>query len=137
MDQECKIVDEDEQISFRRFKPEDLEKKYSPFERIQKKDFPFLFQKKQVKEFGSTKQSLDDIIGKFKDLSFNSVSPSFNPIENPFPGLLPLTPLGYTPPFRNRTPEPPEEIPSFDLNFYLNLDLSANQVDMKDESLHK
>lgn len=127
MDQECQIVDEDASLSFRRFRPDELEKKYSPFERVQKKDFPFLFQKKQVKE---SKQSLDDIIGKFKDLSFNS--PSFNPIENPFPGLLPLTPLGYTPPFRNRTPEPPEEVPYFDLNFYLNLDLSANEVEMKD-----
>ena len=135
MSEECKIVDEDAPLSFRRFRPDELEKKYSPFERVQKKDFPFLFQKKQVMK--ESKQSLDDIIGKFKDLSFNTVSPIFNSNENPFPGLLPLTPLGCTPTFRNRTPEPPDEIPYLDLNFYLTLDLSANEVEMKDGTTNK
>ena len=134
MNQECKIVDEEEMSNFRRFKPEDLEKKYSPFERVQKKEFPFLFQKKQIPK-ESTKTCLEDIIAKFKDLSCNLVSPLFKPIENPFPGLLPLTPLsmrGCTPNFRNLTPLPPEEIPFLDLNFYLNLDLSGNNEVIKD-----
>lgn len=116
MSQECKIVDEDEISNFRRFKPEDLEKKYSPFERVQKKEFPFLFQKTKVKE---TKISLDDIIAKFKDLSCNS--PIFKPINSPFPHLLPLTPA-----FRPSTPPYPysiddaiaeiPEIPEFNLD---------------------
>ena len=123
MDQECKIVDEEEISNFRRFKPEDLEKKYSPFERVQKKEFPFLFQKKQIPK-ESTKTSLEDIINKMKDLSCNS--PAFHSIE--YPNLLPLTPLlgSHTPPFRCRTPPAPEtiddiiaRIPEFNLDDHL------------------
>ena len=87
MDQECKIVDEEEMSNFRRFKPEDLEKKYSPFERVQKKEFPFLFQKKHIPK-ETMKTSLEDIINKMKDLSCNS--PAFHSIE--YPNLLPFTP---------------------------------------------
>ena len=127
MSEECRIVDE-ETYNFRRFRPDELEKKYSPFERVQKKDFPFLFQKKHIPK-ESTKTSLDDIMNKMKDLSF--YSPTFRPIsENPFPGLLPLTPI--SPLFLCKTPPPPEEIPFLDLNFYLNLDLSGNNEVIKD-----
>ena len=54
MNQECQIKDDNEisdeeknRFNFRRFTPEDLEKKNSPFERIKKKEYPFLFQKKE------------------------------------------------------------------------------------------
>jgi len=112
MDQECKIVDEDETSNFRRFKPEDLEKKYSPFERIQKKEFPFLFQKKHIPK-ENTKTSLEDIINKMRDLSCNS--PTFKPIhalDTPFPYLLPLTPISdsRTPLYRALTPPYPLSI---------------------------
>ena len=117
MSEECRIVDE-ETYNFRRFRPDELEKKYSPFERVQKKDFPFLFQKGKIKE--PTKISLDDIMNKMKDLSFNS--PTFRPIsENPFPGLLPLTPM--SPLFLSKTPPPP---------FELDFDLSGNSEVIKD-----
>jgi hypothetical protein len=78
IDNECKIKDDDEilaeennRFNFRRFKPEDLEKKYSPFER-NKKDFPFLFQKKRETPREGFKISLEEIISKVRDLSFNS-----------------------------------------------------------------
>lgn len=129
MSEECRIVDE-ETYNFRRFRPDELEKKYSPFERVQKKDFPFLFQKKHIPK-ESIKMSLDDIMNKMKDLSFNS--PLFHPIsENPFPDLLPLSPLSPLSPLfcvnERKTPPPP---------FELDFDLSANQVLFKDECLDK
>ena len=81
MNQECKIKDDNEiledeknRFNFRRFKPEELEKKYSPFDRTQKKDFPFLFQKKRSMSKDDEKISLEDIMNKVKDLSFKSPS---------------------------------------------------------------
>ena len=135
--QECKILDdneieaaEKEQFNFRRWKPEELEKKNSPFEKHSRREFPYLFQKKNLFPKEETKISLEDILTQVKGLHLES----------------------RTPPFLCRTPPEPEQIiedpPHFDLNMiqpipYLNidtipvLDLSANQVDMKDESLHK
>ena len=80
MNNECRIKDEDEimeeeknRFNFRRFKPEELDKKYSPFER-NKKEFPFLFQKnkRETVQKEDHKISLEEIISKVKDLSFNS-----------------------------------------------------------------
>ena len=52
---ECQIKDDNEileeennRYNFRRFTPEEIQKKHSPFERVsKKKDIPFLFQKKK------------------------------------------------------------------------------------------
>ena len=147
MDEECKIVDEEEMCNFRRFKPEDLEKKYSPFERVQKNEFPFLFQKKQIPK-ESTKTSLEYIINKMKDLSCNS--PQFKPIsplDTPFPYLLPLTPISdtLTPQYRCLTPSYPESIDDnltdFNLDDHISFistcmqpitDLNIIDEDMKD-----
>ena len=96
MNSECKILDDEEiemeeqnKLNFRRFKPEDLEKKYTPFERSQKKEFPFLFQKKRVNEREDQKISLEDIINKLKDLSLNVIEtshyPSMTPPYPPYP----------------------------------------------------
>jgi len=80
MNTECKIKDDDEileeeknHFNFRRFTPEEILKKNNPFERNKKRElsFPFLFQKKKV-EHKSITVSLEDIINKVKDLSFNS-----------------------------------------------------------------
>lgn len=80
MNNECQIKDDDEimeeeknRFNFRRFKPEELEKKYSPFERT-KKEFPFLFQKKREHPVQREEHriSLEDIISQVKDLSLNS-----------------------------------------------------------------
>ena len=81
---ECKIKDDDEIVeeekqryNFRRFTQEELNKKNSPFERFKKKEYPFLFQKKKVVSKESTSISLNEIIEKVKDLSFNSPPLSF------------------------------------------------------------
>ena len=85
MNQECQIKDEDEiceentRFNFRRFKPEELEKKYSPFERTHKKEFPFLFQKKRTGSREDNKISLDEIITKIADISFNTVPVHLEP----------------------------------------------------------
>jgi hypothetical protein len=96
MNNECKIKDDDEIIeeekqryNFRRFTPEEINIKNSPFERLKKKEYPFLFQKKKIlpKELNSLLSiSLNDIIEKVKDLSFNSIlySPK-TPVYPPSP----------------------------------------------------
>ena len=99
--QECKIKDEDEireeetnRFNFRRFKPEDLEKKYSPFERNYKKEFPFLFQKKRTSSRDDTKISLEDIITKVGDVSFSNVDVLLEPKQFIYNGGIyePTTP---------------------------------------------
>lgn len=111
MNQECQIKDEDEileeeknRFNFRRFKPEELEKKYSPFERS-KKDFPFLFQKKRdVVHKEDHKISLDEIINKVRDLSFNS--PELNAIRENICEDIKFSPHTPTYPPYSRTPSP-------------------------------
>ena len=133
MSDDCRIVDEDESYNFRRFKPEELEKKYSPFEHVHKKDFPFLFQKKQIHKdvIETNKISLEHIIEQMKHLDKTPesvIENKFIPIENPFPGLLPLTPYrdneSRTPLFRGKTPSPP---PEFSLD---GMDLSGNVLEL-------
>jgi len=69
MESKCEILDDSEveeleknikQLNFRRFDAAELEKRFSPFDKTQKKEFPFLFQKK-VKKITESKISLNDI----------------------------------------------------------------------------
>lgn len=121
MNNECQIKDDDEIIeeeksrfNFRRFKPEELEKKYSPFERT-KKEFPFLFQKKRESPKEEHKISLEDIITKVKDLSVNS--PELQALQN----KIAYSP--HTPPYGPYSPIP---------EFFL--DGSGNSVDLNTRS---
>ena len=99
MNKECKIKDDDEileeekqRYNFRRFTPEELNKKNSPFERFKKKEYPFLFQKKKVVSKDSTTSiSLNEIIEKVKDLSLNT--PPFTSLN----AAIPSSP--HTPPY--------------------------------------
>jgi len=110
MDRECQIKDDEEileeennRFNFRRFKPEELEKKYSPFERT-KKEFPFLFQKKREEPKENHKISLEEIITKVRDLSVNS--PELNSIRE---NILVSNSPSRTPPY------PPSPIPEYSL----------------------
>jgi hypothetical protein len=56
MESKCEILNDNEieelekntkQLNFRRFDAAELEKRFSPFDKTQKKEFPFLFQKKK------------------------------------------------------------------------------------------
>jgi hypothetical protein len=90
MNSQCQIKDDDEileeekqRYNFRRFTPEELNKKNSPFEKtglssFKKKEYPFLFQKKKPFIKDTTSISLDDIIEKVKDLNMNNVDLSGN-----------------------------------------------------------
>ena len=76
---DCKILDDDEienveknKYNFRSWTVEDLEKRNFPFERFQKKEFPFLFKKKGQYQKEESKISLNEIIIKVRDLSMNS-----------------------------------------------------------------
>ena len=89
MSSDCKILtaeEEDQVVSnsynFRRWTPEELQQKHSPFERTQKKEFPFLFQKKRVVERKDVKTSLEDICAELKDTSitlYESHTPPYPP----------------------------------------------------------
>ncbi len=102
MNNECQIKDDDEIIeeednryNFRRFTPEEIQKKYSPFERInKKKEISFLLQKKKYSPKIEGKVSLEDIMNKMEylDLSGNYIShtPSYSPFSrstSPIPEL--------------------------------------------------
>ena len=73
----CKILDDHEIedsknriTNFRRFEVEELQRKFSPFEKTsnQKKEFPFLFQKKKTKIYEDKKISIDELMGKIESL---------------------------------------------------------------------
>jgi len=102
MNNECQIKDDDEilkeennRFNFRRFTSEEIEKKHSPFERIKKKEFPFLFQKKREPYKEDTKISLDDIITRISDISLNSVNTVLGPNQFTHNGMVfePTTPV--------------------------------------------
>ena len=85
MESKCEILDDNEieeleknmkQLNFRRFDVAELEKRFSPFDKTQKKEFPFLFQKKVKKE---SKISLNDITSNKED---ESLTPPFSPYVN-------------------------------------------------------
>lgn len=84
MESKCEILDDNEieeleknikQLNFRRFDVAELEKRFSPFDKTQKKEFPFLFQKK-VKKITEQKISLNDIISNKED---ESLTPPYSP----------------------------------------------------------
>ena len=112
MNSECKIKDDDEileeeknRFNFRRFTPEEIQKKYSPFERIsKKKEISFLFQKKKYSPKLEGKVSLEDIIHKMDslDISGNCFSPHT-------PSYLPSSPYSSSSPF-SRPPTPMPEL---------------------------
>jgi len=75
----CKILDDHEiedsknrVTNFRRFEVEELQRKFSPFEKSnQKKEFPFLFQKKKTKIYEDKKISIDELMGKIETIKLD------------------------------------------------------------------
>ena len=78
----CKILDDDEIedsknriTNFRRFEVEELQRKFSPFEKTsnQKKEFPFLFQKKKprVVLYEDKMISIDELMGKVETIKLD------------------------------------------------------------------
>ena len=74
----CKILDDDEiedskntLVNFRRFEVEELQRKFSPFEKStpQKNEFPFLFQKKKTTRYEDKKISIDELMGMVESLN--------------------------------------------------------------------
>jgi hypothetical protein len=97
MNKECQIKDDDEileeennRFNFRRFKPDELEKKFSPFERT-KKEFPFLFQKKREVPKEEQKISLDEIIMKVNNLQMSS--PQLSAIRENMNEVVTISPI--------------------------------------------
>lgn len=93
---ECQIKDDDEileeennRYNFRRFTPEEIHRKHSPFERVsKKKEIPFLFQKKKYSPKLDSKISLEDIMNKIEKLdlsgnTFISNTPPYPPYSHP------------------------------------------------------
>jgi len=100
MNSECRIKDDDEileeeknRFNFRRYTPEEIEKKHSPFERNKKKDISFLFQKKKTHYKEERKISLDELVTSMdklttKDLSGNQYvynGTAYTPTTPPYP----------------------------------------------------
>jgi hypothetical protein len=88
METKCEILNDSEveeleknikQLNFRRFDTAELEKRFSPFDKTQKKEFPFLFQKK-VKKITEPKISLNDITEP--KISLNDQKISLNDITS-------------------------------------------------------
>jgi hypothetical protein len=84
METKCEILDDSEieeleknvkKLNFRRFDAAELEKRFSPFDKSQKKEFPFLFQKK-IKKITEQKISLNDITSNKED---ESLTPPYSP----------------------------------------------------------
>ena len=101
MNNRCEILDDNEIelqeknrsiFNFRRFDASDLEKRSSPFDKSEKKEFPFLFQKKS-KRFTEDKMiSLDELSSKLESITlinnkneyksldeYKSLTPPWNP----------------------------------------------------------
>ena len=94
MNNRCEILDDNEIelqeknrsiFNFRRFDASDLEKRSSPFDKSEKKEFPFLFQKKS-KRFTEDKMiSLDELSSKLESITLlNNKNESLTPPWNPF-----------------------------------------------------
>jgi hypothetical protein len=73
MESKCEILNDNEieeleknmkQLNFRRFDAAELEKRFSPFDKTQRKEFPFLFQKKKKEH---------------KEKEYESLTPPFSP----------------------------------------------------------
>lgn len=81
MNNRCEILDDDEIelqeknkaiFNFRRFDASQLEKSSSIFDKTQKKEFPFLFQKKPKKFIEEKKISLDEITSKLNSIKLDN-----------------------------------------------------------------
>lgn len=128
----CKILDDDEieikeKPQFRVWNVDASEKRTFPFDRYQKKEFPFLFKKKSIPKEENSKISLDEIITKVKDLSMNS--PVLHAIqENVDLPELELNNRSSTPPYA------PVKLTQEEVDFVkqLDLDLKSKDVILKD-----
>ena len=116
---ECQIKDDDEiieeenrRLNFRRFTSEEIEKKHTPFERVRKNVFPFIFQKKRETFREDTKISLDDIITKISDISLNSLNPILAPNQFSHHGMV----FEPTSPVVESTVSNTSIVPEFELN---------------------
>lgn len=74
----CEILDDEEMenqkalpYNFRRFEVEELQRRSSPFEKSQKKEFPFLFQKKKPRVIEEKKISIDELMKKVNDIKLD------------------------------------------------------------------
>lgn len=131
----CKILDDEEietvnkeRQTYRKWNMDGSEKRIFPFDRYQKKEFPFLFKKKANPKEENSRISLDEIITKVKDLSMNS------------PVLVSIQENVIVPNFdlenRSNTPSiQPTELSQEEIDYVkkLDLDLKSNDVITKDE----
>ena len=136
--QECKILDdneieaaEKEQFNFRRWKPEELEKKNSPFEKHSRREFPYLFQKKNIVPKEETKISLEEILTQVKELSLGPNTPRFLCKTPPEP---PSVPIDDPPHFDLSMIQPIPYLKIDTIPVLDTIDLSNNEVLMKDGS---
>jgi len=81
MNNRCEILDDDEIelqeknraiFNFRRFDAAELEKRSSPFDKSEKKEFPFLFQKKSKRFTEEKKISLDELTSKLDSIKLDN-----------------------------------------------------------------
>lgn len=109
MNKECQIKDDDEieleeknRFNFRRYTPDEIQKKHSPFERTKKREAPFLFQKKKPICKEDQKTSLEDILTKMESLTVKDLSgvqlgtPPFSPYSpkiSTTPTFSPYSPI--------------------------------------------
>ena len=86
MSNKCEILNDDEiekyennstLFNFRRFDAAELERRSSPFDKTQKKEFPFLFQKRKPRHIEERKISLDELTHKLDAINVEN-----NNIEN-------------------------------------------------------
>ena len=128
----CKILDDDEIedsknriTNFRRFEVEELQRKFSPFEKTsnQKKEFPFLFQKKKAKIYEDKKISIDELMGKIENLK---VDENKNAIIEDRRNELEESP-SHTPDWP-KTEEEFEAINKEFIEYYTNLKKSDNEI---------
>ena len=123
MNNECKIKDDDEIVqeelnryNFRRFTPEEIQRKYSPFERIsKKKELNFLFQKKKYSPKMEGKMSLEDIMSRMEHLDLSGNSPP----------SLPSPPSPRTPPYPPFDSRPSSPMPELNLKEHDTMELDG------------
>jgi hypothetical protein len=81
MNNRCEILDDNEIelqeknraiFNFRRFDAAELEKRSSPFDKSEKKEFPFLFQKKIKRSTEEKKISLDELTSKLDSIKLDN-----------------------------------------------------------------
>lgn len=134
----CKILDDDEiedtkntLTNFRRFEVEELQRKFSPFEKTthQKKEFPFLFQKKKPIKYEDKKISIEELMGKIESLK---VDENKNAIIEDIGDEVKERTIGT--PDWPRTKEEFEAIHQEHLEYYANLDAQTLKMGIKEDS---